>query len=168
MENENRREMKDHTFSITAMKSSNVIARITGLITRRQFVIKSISVGDSISENILRLTLVIKGDQREFDQLQKQVNKLIDVINISPIDDSRKIEREIALIKFQNCRNGQSGLLKLINIYNGNIINSDPDGMVVELTGTGKKIDDFIESLSKNSIADIARTGVAAMDHIVY
>ncbi len=168
MDNKNHEKLNEQTFSITTLKSSNVVARITGLVTRRQFLIKSISVGDSMDENILRLTLVIKGDQREFDQLQKQVGKLLDVIDISPIDESHKIEREIALIKFQNFRNRQSGLLRLINSYNGNIINSNPDTMVVELIGTGKKIDDFIDSLSKNNITDIARTGVVAINHTAF
>lgn len=163
MRNE-KKELKDYTVSVIAYKDDAVIPRITGLINRRRFKVKSISVGDSKYPDMLRLTLVINGDARDADQIQKQVSKIVDTVDVFSIDDNNKVEREVALIKIKNDEKKSTELIRLINDYKGKIIDLNSRGIIVELVDVREKIDGFLNYLSKDSIEDLARTGIIAMN----
>lgn len=160
----NRQGLKNHTISIVVYNKPGVMARITSLITRRGFNIESISAGDAKEKGMYRLTIVVKGDNRSIEQIQKQVYKIIDTVKVSPIIEDEKIESETALVKIKASNGEKTEIYQLINIYKGNIVDSAPEGMVVEIVGTRKRVDGFINLLPRNNVMEIARTGIVAMN----
>jgi acetolactate synthase-1/3 small subunit len=162
----NKPDLKDHTISIVVYDKPGVMARITSLITRRGFNIESISAGDAKDKGMYRITIVIRGDDRSIEQIQKQIYKIIDTVKVSPILENNKVEREMALIKVKTNNGTKSDLFQMINIYQASIVDSAADGFVIEIVGPKDKVDGFIELIPKNRILEIARTGIVAMNRL--
>lgn len=155
--------LKNHTISIEVHNEPGVLARLSGLITRRGFNIESFSSGDTREKGMCRLTVVVNGDDRGIEQIQKQIYKMIDTVKVSPIDDEKKIEAETALIKIK-ARNGEKlEIIQLVNIHNGHIVDTAPGGFVVSIMGERERVDRFIRLFPDNHVLEIARTGVVAM-----
>ena len=91
--------MKPHTVSILVENRAGVLSRVTGLFSRRGFNIESLAVGPCEEPDMSRITIVVIGDDEKIEQVMKQLNKLIDVIKVSDLTDSERVERELALIK---------------------------------------------------------------------
>lgn len=91
--------MKPHTLSILVENRAGVLSRVTGLFSRRGFNIESLAVGPCEEPDMSRITIVVIGDDEKIEQVMKQLNKLIDVIKVSDLTDSERVERELALIK---------------------------------------------------------------------
>lgn len=155
--------LKNHTISVVVHNEPGVLAKLSGLITRRGFNIESFSSGDHKEKGLCRLTVVVKGDDRGIEQIQKQIYKMIDTVKVSPMDDEKKVEAETALIKVK-ARNGEKlEIIELVNVHNGCIVDSAPEGFVVSIMGERERVDRFIRLFPENQVLEIARTGVAAM-----
>lgn len=147
--------------SATVNNSSGVLNRFSGVLTRRQVNIDSISVGATEQENISRITVIIQiSDLNESEQVTKQLNKQIDVIKVSDITDEPHLERELALIKVNAPAQIRSELLSVIDPFRANIIDVGSKTVVIQVTGTSEKIMAFVDVVSPYGIKQIARTGV--------
>ena len=140
-----------------------VLGRVVNLFRRRNYNIESLSVGHSEVPGISRMTIVVKGDDRTLEQVEKQLHKLINVTKVLDLDSSSSVERELALVKVHATPNTRSEIINLANIFRGNIIDVSPDSLVIEITGTEDKIDSLIELLRPYGIREVSRTGVLAM-----
>jgi acetolactate synthase-1/3 small subunit len=140
------------------------MAKVTSLFTRRGFNIESISAGKSHENELMRLTIIVKGDDRSIEQIQKQLYKVLETVKVSPIDLRNYVEREMALIKVKSFNGNRAELFQLTNIFKGRMVDASPNGFIVEVTGPTAKIDAFINLLKNNSIVEVARTGVVAMN----
>lgn len=147
----------------TVQNRSGVLNRITGMLTKRQFNIESITVGESEKEGISKMTFVIDvADHLKVEQLTKQLNKQIDVIKVQDITDKSHVVRELALIKVSASRQHQAEIQSLILPFRASIIDVSKDSLVVEITGKPDKINALIELLKSYGIKEITRTGVTA------
>ncbi|MGJ7911838.1 acetolactate synthase small subunit [Neobacillus sp. LXY-1] len=149
--------------SLTVQDRSGVLNRVTGLLQRRQFNIASISVGQTETEGISKMTLVVEvEDEQRLEQVTKQLNKQIDVLKVSDITDKAIVARELALIKVASGSQLRSEINGIIDPFRALIIDVSKDSMAVQITGRPDKIDALIELLRPYGIKEIARTGLTA------
>ncbi|MBF2346566.1 acetolactate synthase small subunit [Listeria seeligeri] len=145
----------------TVNNSSGVLNRITGVISRRQYNIDSISVGWTEIPNVSRITIVVHVDSLyEIEQVTKQLNKQIDVLKVSDITDDAHIERELALIKINSPAALRSELNAVIEPFRATVVDVGTKNVVIQVTGTSEKIDAFVDIVRPYGIKQMARTGV--------
>lgn len=145
----------------TVNNNSGVLNRFSGILTRRQVNIDSISVGPTELENVSRITIVIQvEDLAESEQVTKQLNKQIDVIKVSDITDEPHLERELALVKVNAPAAVRSELLSVIDPFRANVIDVGVKTVVIQVTGTSEKISAFVDVVAPYGIKQLARTGV--------
>lgn len=141
--------------------NSGILNRISGVLTRRQFNIDSISVGPTENKAISRISIVVQVDStEEIEQIIKQLNKQIDVVKVTDITDEAHIERELALVKVNVSATKRSEVFTLIEPFRGNVIDVGTKSLIIQVTGTSEKIDAFVEVIRSYGIQQLARTGV--------
>ncbi|WP_243291183.1 acetolactate synthase small subunit [Bacillus sp. FJAT-47783] len=149
--------------TITVMNRSGVLNRITGLFTKRNYNIESISVGYSEVENVSRMTFVVNvKEEKEVEQITKQLNKQIEVLKVMDITNQSIVARELALIKVGANPSTRMEMSGLIEPFRASIIDVSRESLVVQVTGESNKIDALIDLLKPYGIKEIARTGVTA------
>lgn len=147
----------------TVRNQSGVLNRITGVMSRRQFNIESISVGHTESSNVSRMTFVVHVDNLEqIEQLIKQLHKQIDVLKVADITDEAMIARELALIKVVTTVATRAEIYSLIEPFRASVIDVGKDSIVVQVTGAQDKVEALIDLLRPYGLKEIARTGVTA------
>lgn len=141
-----------------------VLHRIAGLFSRRGFNIESIAVGTTENENVSRMTIIVRGDDRVLEQVEKQLNKQVDVIKVSDIDRQNSVVRELCLVKV-NAKNEQSKLLLMnyAEIFRAKIVDVNTTTLTLEITGDEQKVDALVNLLRPHGIREMARTGTVAM-----
>jgi len=157
----------EHIVSVLVCNKPGVLRKVANLFARRGFNISSISVGEAKDPGLSRLTIVVRGDDRIIEQIEKQLYKVIEVVKVSPIDPSpeNRVEREMALIKVQIDEKTKLEILQLVEIFRGKIIDVAKGGMIVEITGARSKVEAFIKLVeSSGKVVEIARTGIVAMN----
>lgn len=147
-----------HTLAVLALNKPGVLARIAGLLSRRNFNIESITAGHTEESDISRLTIVVQGDDRVIDQVVKQVSKLIDVLKVERLAQN-VIDRELALIKVKADPSRRSDIVDIVQIFRAHIVDVGKETMVVEMTGDEEKIDALCAVLSEHGILEMVRTG---------
>lgn len=136
-----------------------VLARISGLFSSRNFNIESLAVGETEDNTTSRMTIVARGDEIILEQIEKQLNKLIDVIKVVDMTDESYVERELALIKINTANKDKTDLLHYINIFKGKIMDTSPESVIVEITGNDEKINSFLDITKSFGIKEMVRTG---------
>ncbi len=140
-----------------------VLARIATLFAARGFNIDSLAVGETEDPNISRMTIVVDGDAKIVEQVEKQLNKLIDVIKVINLSGTDHIQRDLALIKVAVNKTNRAELIKIVGIFKAKIVDMTNTSMVLEIAGDEKQIESFIEVLKPFQIKEMSRTGVIAM-----
>jgi acetolactate synthase-1/3 small subunit len=140
-----------------------VLARISTLFAARGFNIDSLAVGETEDPDISRMTIVVDGDEKIVVQVEKQLNKLIDVIKVSNLSGTDHIQRDLALIKVSVNKTNRAELIKIVGIFKAKIVDMTNTSMVLEIAGDEKQIESFIEVLKPFRIKEMSRTGVIAM-----
>ncbi len=158
------KEDMQHILVALVEDKPGVMQRISGLFRRRNFNIDSITVGRSEKNGISRMTLVVKGDEKIVEQVVKQLNKLIEVIKVSRVNEKESVVRELALIKISTKTDKERAeIVQFTNIFRGGIVDVSRDSLIVEITGSSSKIDAFIDLVKSYGIIELARTGITAM-----
>jgi acetolactate synthase-1/3 small subunit len=148
----------------TVNHTTGVLNRFSGILTRRQVNIESISVGRSEVKGNARITIVIDVDDLdEAEQVTKQLNRMIDVIKVQDITDEPHMEREVALVKLSAPPERRSEIFSMIEPFRTNVIDVASRSITVQITGTSDKIDAFVEVISPYGIKQIARTGATGL-----
>lgn len=157
-------EQRTHVISTLVLNKPGVLQRVAGLFTRRGFNIENITVGTSEQENMARMTIISKGDEKVLEQIIKQLNKLIDVVKVRDLDPENTVKRELCLIKIHAIsEKKRSEVIQYANIFRGRIIDVSPETLTVEITGSPGKIEALIDLLRVFGIKQIARTGPTAI-----
>ncbi|MCL2107982.1 MAG: acetolactate synthase small subunit [Oscillospiraceae bacterium] len=152
-----------HTISILVENNAGVLARISGLFARRGYNIHSLAVGVTDDEKISRMTIVAEGSEYTLDQIEKQLNKLIDVIKVRSLPADKLLARELMLVKV-NCTNMQRPeLIAIAELSGAKISDVSLDTMTLELSANDAKITVFEELLKPYGIKETVRTGVVAL-----
>ncbi|MGI6492261.1 MAG: acetolactate synthase small subunit [Peptococcaceae bacterium] len=147
------------TLAVLVVNKPGVLARISGLLSRRVFNIESINAGYTEEPDITRITLVVNGDADILYQVMQQLSKLIDVIKVVEIKSEVAVDRELALIKVNAEPQRRSDIVNLVSVFRANIIDVSRDTMVIEILGDEKKINAFCEVLQDFGIVEMVRTG---------
>lgn len=155
--------MQKKVFQLLVDNTSGVLSRISGLFSRRGYNIESITAGVTADSRFTRITIVTSGDDEILEQIEKQVEKLVDVRNIKELKPEESVYRELVLIKVKAKADQRQSIISLADVFRANIIDVAPDSLVVELTGNQSKIDAFIALLDGHEILELARTGIAGL-----
>jgi acetolactate synthase-1/3 small subunit len=142
-----------------------VLHRISGMFRAKGFNITSISIGETLSPDLARMTIVPKGDDQALQLLVKQLEKMIDVIEVGTMIHDDSVARELALLKFETRDNkARNNILDLSNNLGAKAVDIARDSLVVEYTATPEKIDYFIAEASKSgAVKEVVRTGLTAL-----
>ena len=152
-----------HTISVLVENEFGVLGRVAGLFSGRGFNIESLSVAETLDATVSRLTLVTRGDDQVIEQIEKQLNKLVNVIRVTDFTNTQHVERELVLIKVSADERTRGELVNIVDIFRAKIIDVSRQSYVVEITGTEDKVRALIELLAPLGILEIARTGRVAM-----
>ena len=140
--------------------STGVLNRFTGVLSRRQVNIESISVGHTEIPNISRITIIIDVDSlEEVEQIMKQLNRLIDVVRVRDITDKPHLEREVILIKVAAPTSKRAEILAIIQPFRASVIDVAPKSITIQMTGDADKIEALIRVIQPYGVKNIARTG---------
>jgi len=136
-----------------------VLARVSSLFSGRGFNIDSLSVAPTTDETISRITLETQGDEQILEQINKQLNKLIDVIKVIDFTDGSGIERELALVKVTAEDENRAEVLRIVDIFRAKIIDVTPRSYTIETTGAPAKINAILELLRPLGLKELVRSG---------
>ncbi len=153
---------QNHIISVLVENKAGVLAKISGLFSRRGFNIESLAVGPTEDEKISRITIVVNAETHSIEQVIKQLYKLINVIKIQELDPSNIVERELVLIKVSADNNTRAEILEIINIFRANIVDVAKKSLIIEITGNSSKIQGLEDLLKPYGILELIRTGKIA------
>lgn len=152
-----------HIISILVENKFGVLSRVSGLFSGRGFNIETVSVGPTLDPSISQMTIVTTGDERIFEQIVKQINKLIDVIKVTDLAEKEFVEREMCLIKVNAPAEHRAEALRIADIFRARVVDSTLRTYTLQVTGDEKKLAAFIELLRPIGIKEIVRTGKVAI-----
>jgi len=141
-----------------------VLSRVTGLIRRRGFNIESLAVGVTDTPDISRITLVVDGDEVQVQQVSKQLQKLIEVLQVTRLDPANSVARELALVKVQCDPARRPQVLQLAGVFRAHVVDVGKDAVTIEVTGTQDKVEALIDLAREYGIQEVVRTGVVALE----
>ncbi len=153
----------EHTISVIVENKAGVLTRVSGLFSRRGYNIESLAVGETDIPGISRMTIVVNGDERIIEQVEKQLYKLIDVIKVIHLTDEEFVERELVLIKLNVSKSTRTEILQVVDIFRAKVIDMNVNSFVIEATGTTSKISALEKALQPYGIQEIVRTGMVAL-----
>ena len=155
--------MNQRVLSMLVDNTSGVLSRISGLFSRRGYNIESITAGTTADPRFTRITIVASGDEQILSQIEKQVRKMEDVIEVKPLNDSNSVCRELVMIKVRANASERADLISLADIFRAKIVDVEKDCLMIELTGTESKLKAFMELLEGYEILELARTGITGL-----
>ncbi len=156
-------EVQRHIFGLLVENKVGVLGRITGLFSARGFNIECLSVAETEDPTVSRITLVTEGDSRILEQVQKQLNKLIDVIKVMDLSKEPHVDREMVLIKVNAGAESRAEVFRIAEIFRGKIVDVTPKTYTLEVTGDEEKIRAVINLLKPLGIREMVRTGKIAI-----
>jgi acetolactate synthase I/III small subunit len=153
-----------YTISLLVENHQGVLSRISGLFSGRGYNLESFTSGITTDPSITRITLVCNGDAQIIDQIKKQLDKLIDIIEVADLTELPTIDRELALIKIA-ARPGERGeIFQVVDVFQAKVTDVGFDSMIIESTGPQTRIDDLLALLKDYEILELARSGLVSME----
>ena len=152
-----------HTLVVRVENKPGVLARVAGLFARRGFNIESLAVAPTDDDRFSRITIVVDVESAPLEQVVKQLDKLINVVEIRELDPASSVERELMLatVKVSSADRGQ--IMDLVRIFEAKVLNVGSVDMMVSLSGSPSRVDDFAELLEPFGIVAVQRTGKVAL-----
>ena len=150
-------------FSLLVDNNPGVLSRVSGLFSRRGYSIDSITAGVTADPRFTRITIVASGDELILSQIEKQVRKLEDVIEIKVLQPEDSVYRELIMVKVRANKTERTEIISVADIFRAKIVDVEKDSLMVELTGNGSKVDAFLELLEGYEILELARTGITGL-----
>jgi len=155
--------MRKQVYSLLVDNNPGVLSRIAGLFSRRGYSIDSITAGTTADPRFTRITIVASGDELILSQIEKQVRKLEDVIEIKVLQPEDSVYRELIMVKVRANKTERTEIISVADIFRAKIVDVEKDSLMVELTGNGSKVDAFLELLEGYEILELARTGITGL-----
>ena len=150
-------------YSVLVENRSGVLCKVAGLFSRRCFNIDSLAVGDTDDPSAYVMTIVRSSDVRTIEQIEKQLNKKLDVIKVKTFSESQSISRELMLVKVKYNKNNRRDIMEICDIMKADIIDMSKTNLMIQICDEPEKVKLFINMLSSISIVEIARTGTLAL-----
>ena len=155
--------MGRHTLAALVENRPGVLSRVANLFRRRNFNLDSLTVGRTHKDDVSRMTMVVDGSRQEAERLEKNLYKLLNVIEVAHLEEKGSLMRDLALIKVSADIETRREVVQLCDIFRARIIDVSQESMIIELTGEESKIESFAELLEPIGIVEMVRTGVVAM-----
>ena len=153
-----------HTISVLVENKFGVLTRVAGMFSGRGFNIHSLNVAPTHDRSLSRITVVAVGDDQVLDQIIKQLNKLVNVIQVLDFKRGEAVERELLLVKLAADSENRSEIIQICDIFRAKIINVNKDSLILELTGDEGKVRAFLEMIEQFEILELSRTGKLALE----
>ena len=150
-------------YSVLVENRAGVLCKVAGLFSRRCFNIDSLAVGETDDPSVSVMTIVSSGDVRTIEQIEKQLNKKLDVIKVKTFSESQSISRELMLVKVKYNKNNRRDIMEICDIMKADIIDMSKTNLMIQICDEPEKVKLFINMLSSISIVEIARTGTLAL-----
>ena len=145
------------------MNRSGVLCKVAGLFWRRCFNIDSLAVGETDDRNVSNMVIVSSGDKRTLEQIEKQLNKKLDVIKVKTFDETESINRELMLVKVRYNRSNRKDIMENCEIMGAKIVDLSKTLMTIQICDTPERVQIFLDTLRTVSIIEVARTGTLAL-----
>lgn len=155
--------MRKQVYSILVDNNAGVLSRVAGLFSRRGYSIDSITAGMTADPRFSRLTVVARGDELILSQIEKQLRKLEDVVEIKLLKDEESVCRELVMVKIKANAKERSEVISIADIFRAKIVDVEKDSLMVELTGNQSKLEGFLNLLDGYEILELARTGLTGL-----
>lgn len=152
-----------HTISVWVKNQHGVLARVSSLFAARGYNIDSLVVGVTDNPKISCMTIVVKGDERVLDQVEKQLNKLIDVVRVEDLTSTDFIARDLALIKVKADASSRTHIMEIAQCFGARIVDVALKSFIVEVTGKEAKVNALVELLRPYGLLGMVRTGEVAI-----
>lgn len=153
----------EHTISLLVRNRPDVLARISGLLSGRGFNIENISANVTMNPGVTKITMVTKGDAATVIKIEKQMKKLIDVIDVFHIKDETVVQREMALARIKVTRDNRADIMKIADEFGCRIVEEASDRLVLEMTGESHEISEALTSLEGLGMEDMSRSGLVIL-----
>ncbi|MCK9904243.1 acetolactate synthase small subunit [Parafrankia colletiae] len=155
--------MTRHTLSVLVENKPGVLARVSGLFSRRGFNIESLAVGPTENPDVSRMTIVVAVEELPLEQVTKQLNKLVNVLKIVEMDPGVSVQRELVLVKVRADLAVRSQVLETVQLFRAKVVDVAPDAVTIEATGTRDKLDALIRMLEPFGIREMVQSGMVAL-----
>ena len=152
-----------HVLSALVQNRPGVLAHVSGMFASRGFNIDSLAVGETEDPHLSRMTFVVHGDDAELEQVRKQLDKVITVVQVLDISSEDFVERDLMLLKVKATQQQRTEVVLLVEMFRGRVVDISPESLMVEISGQERKIEAFIELMRPYGIVELARTGRIAL-----
>ena len=150
-------------YSVLVENRSGVLCKVAGLFSRRNFNIDSLAVGETEDTEVSRMTIVSSGDQRTIEQVEKQLNKKLDVIKVKTFFEEESISRELLFVKVKYNKSNRRDIMEICDIMKAEIIDMSKTMMLIQMCDTPERVKLLLDMLKGISIVEVARTGTLAL-----
>ncbi len=155
--------MKKRILSLLVANSSGVLSRVAGMFSRRGYNIDSLTVGVTENPKFSRMTIVVSGDDRTLDQVEKQLYKLEDVIDVTELKNDESVCRELVMVKVRANKDEKQQIIAIADVFRAKIVDVAMDSLMIELTGNFSKVEAFLGLLDGFEVISIVRTGLTGL-----
>lgn len=153
-----------HVISALVHNVPGVLSHISGMLASRGYNIDSLAVGETENPDLSRMTFVVRGDRRVLEQVRKQLEKIVTVVEVEDVSAQDFVERDLMLVRVKAPPGGKrSEVRELVDIFRARIVDVGAEDVMIEIAGQEKKVQAFIERIRPYGITDLVRTGRIAM-----
>ena len=155
--------MKTQVFSLLVNNNTGLLSRAAGLFSRRGYNIDSITSGTTMNKSLTRITVVATGDAQILSQIEKQLLKLEDVVDIKILKDGESVCRELIMVKIKANAAQRAEVISVADIFRAKIVDVETETLMLEMTGNRSKVEAFLHLMSGYEILELARTGLTGL-----
>jgi len=152
-----------HTISVTVENKFGVLTRVASLFSGRGYNIDSLNVAPTEDANTSRMTIVTRGDDATVDQIVKQLNKLVDVLQVHDFREGEYVDRELVLVRVAVDAKARAEIMQMTDIFRAKIVDVQPKSLTIEITGNESKIEKFLDLMKTFGVQELTRTGKIAL-----
>lgn len=152
-----------HVISVLVENEAGVLSRVVGLFSARGFNIETLTVAPVGDGETSRITLVTRGEDSIIEQILKQLNKLVPVIQVADLTEGAHVERELMLVKVATDRDTRAEVLRIADIFRSRVVDATPTSFMIEVTGDSSKLDACLALLTPLGVTEMVRTGLVAL-----
>src|SRR3954471_861050 len=152
-----------HVLSALVQNQPGVLAHISGMLASRDFNIDSLAVGETEDPKLSRMTFVVHGDDAELEQVRKQLDKIVTVVQVQDISSEDFVERDLMLLKVKASPQQRMEIVLLVEMFRARVVDVGPADIMVEISGQERKVEAFVDLMRPYGILELARTGRIAL-----
>ncbi len=152
-----------HIISLLLENEPGALSRVVGLFSQRNYNIESLTVARTLDPHLSRMTIAVDIDPGLRQQVVKQMNRLINVLQATDLTESPAVTREMVLVRIRTAQESRTAVLKEAEIFGGRVVDSSTDGFAIEVTGDPEKLDEFIDVMRSYGDIEVTRSGVVSM-----